>query len=77
VAGVRCPQTYPYGPIAPGAISALIAAKRISSAVYKHNYRVVTLLVGEHSGKSTAPAERGLTPYRVDGVRMVRVRRHG
>jgi hypothetical protein len=72
VAGERCPQTKPHGPIANGAISMLIKAKRIRSEVYRSNYRVVTILEGPYKGKSTAPADRNLRPYLVNGVHVRR-----
>lgn len=68
IKGVRCPQTQPHGPLANGAMTELIRAGKIKSEVYRHNFRVVTILAGEHRGKSTAPAEKGLKPYRVNGV---------
>lgn len=76
-AGERCPQSKPHGPLKQGAISALITAGRIRSAVYRHNYRVVTILAGEHRGKTTAKAAAGLKPYRIDGVLVGRFVRHG
>lgn len=75
VAGARCPQTSPHGPLASGSVSVLIAAGKIRSEVYKHNYRVVTILVGPHKGKTTAPADPGLKPYRVNGIHVSRFRR--
>jgi hypothetical protein len=69
LAGDRCPQSHPHGPIDSGAITELVRVKRIRSEVYAHNYRVVTILVGPHKGKSTAPAAPGLAPYRINGVR--------
>ncbi len=65
--GARCPQSWPHGPIRTGSIAALIDQGRIRSEVYRHNYRVVTILKGEHRGKSTLrPPELG-EPYRVNG----------
>jgi hypothetical protein len=55
VAGERCPQSYPHGPIDSGAVAALVEAKRIRSEVCGKNYRVVTILTGPHKGRSTAP----------------------
>lgn len=73
IVGERCPQSHPHGPIDSGAISELIEAKRIRSEVYAFNYRVVTILVGPHKAKSTAPAAHGLVPYLVNGVRVERL----
>jgi hypothetical protein len=72
--GERCPQTYPHGPIGANAITKLVAAGRIRSEVYRYNYRVVTILVGPHKGKSTAPAAPGLAPYLINGVHVDRRR---
>ncbi len=38
IAGDRCPQTNPHGPIDSGAVTALIEAKRIRSEVYRYNH---------------------------------------
>jgi hypothetical protein len=70
VAGERCPQTSPHGPIDPGAISELFKAGRIRSEVYVTNYRVVTILVGPHAGKSTARLGPWAMPWRIDGVML-------
>ncbi len=75
VAGERCPQSTPYGPLKKGAIGALVRERKIKSEVYRHNYRVVTILAGPHRGASTAPADRGLRPYIVNGVRIGRFAR--
>jgi hypothetical protein len=72
VADERCPQNHPHGPVNSGAVSALIKAKRIRSEVYAKNYRVVTILTGQHKGKSTAPATPGESPYLVNGVHVGR-----
>lgn len=72
VNGDRCPQTYPHGPISSGAMTALIRDGKIKSEVYRHNYRVVTIMVGEHKGKTTRPADAGLKPFRVNGVLVKR-----
>ena len=74
VAGERCPQTHPHGPIDVNAITELVAAKRIRSEVYRSNYRVVTILAGPHKGKTTAPAAPGLTPYLINGVHIDQLR---
>jgi hypothetical protein len=64
--GERCPKTIG-GPLAKDALTALVRAGRVRSEVYAHNYRVVTILVGEHAGKSTAPHPAGGKPFRVNG----------
>jgi len=63
----RCPQSHPHGPLDSGAMSALVEAGRIRSEVYAHNYRRVTILTGEHKGKSTAAHPKGFAPYMVNG----------
>ncbi len=75
VAGDRCPQNKPFGPLRDGAIRGLIAAGRVRSEVYLHNWRVVTLLAGPHKGKATAAPPQGGRPYLVNGVRVGRLGR--
>lgn len=70
VASERCPKDTPFGPLAQGAIGALIAAGQIRSEVYPGNYRVVTILTGEHQGRSTKNAPTGQRPYRINGVNV-------
>lgn len=67
VAGERCPQTNPHGPLHSDAISKLMRLGKIRSEVYMHNYRVVTILVGEHAGRSTYRPPHLGPPYRVNG----------
>lgn len=74
VNGDRCPQTRPHGPLHPAAIRTLIAENRIKSEVYRHNYRVVTILSGPHRGKTTAKAPDGAIPFRVNGLLVKRFR---
>ena len=65
--GERCPQNQPHGPLAKGSVSKLVAEGRIRTEVYKHNWRVVEILMGEHKGKRTAePLGKG-SPYIVNG----------
>ena len=64
----RCPKTGEFGPLKSHNISVLMKEGYIRSEVYRHNYRVITILKGPHAGKSTAPPEDGgLTPYKVNG----------
>lgn len=70
LAGERCPATHPHGPLASGAIPALVRAGRIRSEVYALNFRRVTILTGPHAGKSTAHHPRGFQPWRIDGKRI-------
>ena len=75
IAGERCPQTEPHGPLASNSIGHLYAAGRIRSEIYRHNFRVVTLLKGPHAGKATAgPGDGSLKPYRVNGRYVGRAR---
>lgn len=57
--GLRCPfvrrKEFPHSPIEEGAIRVLKAAGKIKDRTYGPNFRVVTVLVGPHAGKSTAP----------------------
>lgn len=69
-AGERCPASRPHGPLHPDAVQALVRAGRVRSEIFGHNWRVVTILVGEHAGKSTAHNPRlpaGAKAYLVDG----------
>lgn len=69
VAGERCPQTKPHGPIHEGSLSALWQAGRIKSEVFAHNWRRVTILTGEHRGATTkGPSPLNGPPYRINGV---------
>lgn len=67
IAGERCPKSHPEGPLSSGSIGVLYEAGRIKSEVYARNWRVVTILTGEHAGKSTAPPPRPGAPYLVNG----------
>jgi hypothetical protein len=67
IAGERCPQNTPHGPLHDGSISALVEEGRIRSEVYALNFRRVTILVGDHKGKSTANEPGGKAPYMVNG----------
>ena len=66
--GLRCPAST--GPqenrMTPSAnITALARAGRIRVDIYPRNWRVVTILEGEHRGKTTAPCPKpGARPYR-------------
>jgi len=75
IAGERCPISNPHGPIHSGSIIALADQKRIRSDVYSKNWRVVTIMDGEHKGKATAPCPWGGSPYLVNGVHVDRIRR--
>jgi len=70
VAGERCPQASPHGSLQRDTVRELVQAGMIRSEVYRHNYRVITLLHGEHRGKTTAPAPAGQKPYMVNGRRV-------
>lgn len=66
IAGGRCPQSRPHGPILdPGLPAQLARDGKIRIEVYAHNWRRVTILVGEHAGKSTAgPPKPEWKPYK-------------
>lgn len=66
IAGERCPQTQPHGPVENRqAVSTLAYAGKIKVDIYFHNWRVVTILEGEHRGKSTAACPKAdAKPYR-------------
>lgn len=55
VAGTRCPQRKPNGPLNNKSISRLAREGRLKSEVYACNWRVVTILTGPHQGAATAP----------------------
>lgn len=67
IAGDRCPSNRPIGPLDDAAFRKLVLDGKIRSEVYRHNYRVATILVGEHAGESTAPAAPGSKAYRING----------
>ncbi len=55
-----------------GAIVALARLGAVTSEVFAHNFRRVTILIGPHAGKSTAdPPEHYGPPYKVIGGRKV------
>lgn len=70
ITGERCPQSHPHGPLQRMGLRELIDAGLVRSEVYAHNYRVVTVLSGEHAGKNTRPAPAGRRPYMIDGRRV-------
>lgn len=67
VAGARCPQSIPHGPLRYGLTSILARAGRIRVEIYMHNWRVVTIMEGPHKGKHTAlsPNKNAKRPYKV------------
>lgn len=66
IKGERCPQSKPHGPLDGAAPAALARAGRIRLEVFVHNWRVVTIMEGEHKGKTTAPCpQEGRVPYRI------------
>lgn len=73
VAGERCPQNQPFGPIHSYSIRTLVNAKRIRSETYGLNWRRVVILEGPHKGKATAPPPNGGAPYLVNGVLVKRI----
>lgn len=55
IAGGRCPMNEPDGPLHYGDVPKLARAGRILIEISGRNFRQVTILVGEHAGKKTAP----------------------
>lgn len=55
VGGERCPLTIPYGPVRQNSLEWLTKNGLVRTELYRHNYRKVTILTGEHAGRSTAP----------------------
>jgi hypothetical protein len=53
IAGARCPQSAPFGPVRSGDVTALCRDGKILVEVFVHNWRVVTILTGPHAGKKT------------------------
>lgn len=73
IAGERCPQTSPHGPIPTGSVSRLARAGKIRSEIFAGNFRRVTICVGPHAGKSTAAPPKGSgLPYKVIGPPAIR-----
>lgn len=73
IAGERCPQGHPHGPLCSGAITSLVEAGHIRSEVYKLNYRVAVILTGPHKGRSTAPPPGPREqPWKVNGLAVRR-----
>ncbi|MCC8949302.1 hypothetical protein H8A97_30425 [Bradyrhizobium sp. Arg62] len=52
--GLRCPVSRTGG-LTSQLTSGLARAGKIRIDVYPHNWRVVTILTGQHAGKTTAP----------------------
>jgi hypothetical protein len=63
-AGKRCPENSTEG-VGHGIIPALARAGRIRVEISGQNYRTVTIMVGPHAGKSTAPNPTGAAVYRI------------
>ena len=69
VRGERCPFNEH---LPPGGLSALARAGRLKIEVFRHNWRIVTILEGQHTGKHTKrdPAlEPDAKPYVVIDAR--------
>jgi hypothetical protein len=66
IAGERCPQSRPHGPIVDPSMTTRLAREgKIKVEIYAHNWRRVTILVGEHAGKATAgPPKAEWKPYK-------------
>lgn len=75
LSGERCPKTWSPevtdGVLPSGATGALTRDGRIRIDIYPHNWRVATILVGEHAGKHTAlPPNKSWRPYRTIGAAL-------
>ena len=66
-AGRRCPPRSAF--LHHDALSILAAQGRIRVEVWCHNWRVVEILTGPHTGARTQAAPLGREPYRVLGPR--------
>lgn len=73
IAGERCPQSQPFGPLSKTGVTPLCRAGRIRIEIYAPNWRVATILTGPHVGKSTKPAPSGGKPYVIVGKETWRV----
>lgn len=62
IANTRCPTNDEVGV---GSLPALAREGLIKIAIFANNWRVVTLMTGEHAGKATLAAPVGKRPYRV------------
>lgn len=62
-AGERCPVNQPKGSFPSDRTSKLARQGKIRVEIFRYNWRVVTILVGPHAGKQTAPAPEGTRPY--------------
>lgn len=73
IAGERCPQTAPFGPLPGPATGELARAGRIRVEIFAHNWRVVTIMEGLHRGKHTAlsPYRGSKLPYKTIGKEVV------
>ena len=60
VAGTRCPMSDSI-PGGSATVSTLAHGGRIFVEVFVHNFRVVTIMEGEHAGKQTAPPPTQIT----------------
>jgi hypothetical protein len=65
IAGERCPQGAPFGPLQPHDTMALARAGRILIEIR----RTVTILTGPHAGKKTLADPSGCAPYKIVGVK--------
>ena len=72
VAGARCPTNDETGV---GQLPALAREGLIKIEVFAHNWRVVTMMVGEHRGKTTMRQPNGQKPYKVIYKDHVKFRR--
>lgn len=68
IAGERCPMRDELTTAEAASIGLLARAGRIFVEIYNKNWRVVTLLTGQHKGKCTLACPTGGSPYLTVGV---------
>jgi hypothetical protein len=73
LAGQRCPQNRPHGPIYGVCTKTLVDRGMIRVEVYSGNFRRVVIRSGDHAGKATADPPRGGKPYLVNGIHVARI----
>ena len=65
IAGGRCPQNEPFGPLPGRTMARLAYAGLLEVEIFAHNFRRVTIRTGAWAGARTAaPPNAALQPYR-------------
>ena len=66
LAGERCPQSKPFGPLDRNATRVLAKSGRIKIEIFMHNWRVATIMEGHSAGKQTKmPEHANPKPYKI------------